>query len=139
MLIGVDLQKSERVLNAAYNNAKGVTAAFNLNVLNVVNTLADADFQPDRFSHQAFYNVEHSRIEMHLISKIKQTVTIGASAVLFEQGESLHTENSYKYSLESLRSLQRRRACKCSVAGATMNSCSACIILVCQSSGLQTV
>ena len=105
MLIGVDLQKSERVLNAAYNNAKGVTAAFNLNVLNVVNTLADADFQPDRFSHQAFYNVEHSRIEMHLISKIKQTVTIGASAVLFEQGESLHTENSYKYSLESFAEL----------------------------------
>ena len=105
MLIGVDLQKSERVLNAAYNNAKGVTAAFNLNVLNVVNTLADADFQPDRFSHQAFYNVEHSRIEMHLICKIKQTVTIGASAVLFEQGESLHTENSYRYSLESFTEL----------------------------------
>ena len=105
MLIGVDLQKSERVLKAAYNDATGVTAAFNLNVLNVVNTLAGADFQLDRFSHQAFYNVEHSRIEMHLISKIKQTVTIGASAVLFEQGESLHTENSYKYSVESFAEL----------------------------------
>jgi uncharacterized SAM-dependent methyltransferase len=105
VLIGVDLQKSERALNAAYNDAKGVTAAFNLNVLNVVNTLADADFQLERFSHQAFYNVEHSRIEMHLICKIKQTVTIGASAVLFEQGESLHTENSYRYSLESFTEL----------------------------------
>ena len=105
VLIGVDLQKSETVLNAAYNDAQGVTAAFNLNVLSAVNAIADADFQLDMFSHQAFYNTERSRIEMHLISKRKQTVNVGGIPVLFEQGESVHTENSYKYSLESFAEL----------------------------------
>ena len=100
VLVGVDLQKSERVLNAAYNDAQGVTAAFNLNVLNAVNALADADFKLDMFSHHAFYNSDHARIEMHLVSKAEQVVNVGGRAVLFADGESLHTENSYKYSLE---------------------------------------
>lgn len=105
VLVGVDLQKSERILNAAYNDAQGVTAAFNLNVLNVVNALADADFKLDMFSHHAFYNSDHARIEMHLVSKAEQVVNVGGRAVLFAEGESLHTENSYKYSLNSFAEL----------------------------------
>jgi len=105
VLVGVDLQKSERVLNAAYNDAQGVTAAFNLNILNAVNALTDANFKLDMFSHHAFYNSDQARIEMHLVSKAEQVVNVGGRAVLFADGESLHTENSYKYSLESFAEL----------------------------------
>ena len=101
VLIGVDLHKSEQLLNAAYNDAAGVTEEFNLNILNSINTLVDADFSRKNFLHRAFYNQKLMRIEMHLVSKGSQTVNINGSSIDFLQGETLHTESSYKYSLES--------------------------------------
>jgi dimethylhistidine N-methyltransferase len=105
VLVGVDLHKSEQVLNAAYNDARGVTAEFNLNILNSVNRLADADFRDQNFSHRAFYNRDLRRIEMHLVSKESQTVKVNGSSIRFDKGETLHTENSYKYSLQDFTSL----------------------------------
>ncbi len=113
VLIGVDLQKSENLLNAAYNDAKGVTADFNLNMLNSINDLVNADFNPDHFSHYAFYNNDQSRIEMHLVSEKSQTVNIDDNLIHFAKGETLHTENSYKYSLVSFTAL-------CNAAGFTL-------------------
>lgn len=108
VLIGVDLHKSERLLNAAYNDADGVTAEFNLNILNAVNTLTGSNFKPHAFDHQAFYNQQLRRIEMHLVSKKSQTVQINGSEIAFAEGETLHTENSYKYSLESFTRMSER-------------------------------
>lgn len=105
VLIGVDLHKSAQRLNAAYNDAQGVTAEFNLNVLNSINKLADANFRKERFFHRAFYNRDLKRIEMHLVSKELQTVKVNGSAIVFDKGETLHTENSYKYTLESFTEL----------------------------------
>jgi dimethylhistidine N-methyltransferase len=105
VLVGVDLHKSEQVLNAAYNDARGVTAEFNLNILSAMNTLIDADFQRQDFSHRAFYNRDLKRIEMHLVSKNAQTVSLNGSAIEFDEGETLHTENSYKYTLEGFAAL----------------------------------
>ncbi len=105
VLVGVDLHKSEQLLNAAYNDARGVTAQFNLNILNSVNRLAGADFRDGNFSHRAFYNQELKRIEMHLVSKQSQTVKVNGSAIEFAKGETLHTENSYKYSLQDFEAL----------------------------------
>jgi len=105
VVVGVDLHKSEQVLNAAYNDARGVTARFNLNILNSVNRLADADFCGKNFSHRAFYNRELKRIEMHLVSKQPQTVKVNGSSIQFDEGETLHTENSYKYSLQDFEAL----------------------------------
>ena len=105
VLVGVDLHKSEQLLNAAYNDAQGVTAEFNLNILNAMNTLIDADFQRQDFSHRAFYNQALKRIEMHLVSNDSQTVSINGSAIEFTEGETLHTENSYKYTPESFNAL----------------------------------
>jgi dimethylhistidine N-methyltransferase len=105
VVVGVDLHKSEQVLNAAYNDARGVTARFNLNILNSVNRLADADFCGKNFSHRAFYNRDLKRIEMHLVSKQPQTVKVNGSSIQFDEGETLHTENSYKYSLQDFEAL----------------------------------
>jgi dimethylhistidine N-methyltransferase len=105
VLIGVDLHKPEHLLNAAYNDAQGVTAEFNLNVLNSMNNLINADFNPDDFSHHAFYNNDLKRIEMHLVSKDTQTVNVDGRLIQFDKGETLHTENSYKYSLASFTAL----------------------------------
>lgn len=107
ILIGVDLHKSEDLLHAAYNDSKGVTAEFNLNILNSMNKLVDANFRPQDFSHRAFYNQKLKRIEMHLVSKEAQTVKVNGSSIAFAKGETLHTENSYKYSLESFTALSR--------------------------------
>jgi dimethylhistidine N-methyltransferase len=103
ILIGIDLHKSARILEAAYNDAQGITAQFNLNILNHVNTLTSANFDPDRFSHRAFYNEEKQRVEMHLVSKQDQVVHIGDTPIRFTRGETIHTENSYKYTRESFR------------------------------------
>ena len=105
VLVGVDLHKSEQLLNAAYNDARGVTARFNLNILSSVNRLADADFQRGNFSHRAFYNRQQRRIEMHLVSRESQTVKVNGSSIRFDKGETLHTENSYKYTLQDFESL----------------------------------
>jgi dimethylhistidine N-methyltransferase len=105
MLVGVDLKKDANVLHAAYNDAKGVTAAFNLNLLARINRELGADFRPRRFRHYAFYNPARGRIEMHLVSLAPQNVNVGNHRFAFEAGESIHTENSYKYSVGEFRAL----------------------------------
>jgi len=107
MIVGVDLTKDEAVLNAAYNDAAGVTAEFNLNILARMNRELDGNFDVASFRHRAFYNTEHHRIEMHLESLRAQTVTVAGRAVSFEKGETIHTENSYKYTVDSFRALAR--------------------------------
>ena len=97
VLIGVDLVKEWAVLNLAYNDPEGYTAAFNLNVLTRLNREVGADFDLSAFSHEAFYNASRSRIEMHLRSKRQQRVRIGSRLFAFDAGETIHTENSYKY------------------------------------------
>jgi len=105
MLIGTDLKKDANILHAAYNDSRGVTAAFNLNLLSRINRELGADFDRRGFSHYAFYNAPQARIEMHLVSLKTQVVKIGRHKFPFERGESIHTENSYKYSIESWRAL----------------------------------
>lgn len=105
VLIGIDTHKSTRVLEAAYNDQQGVTALFNLNILNNINTLMNANFETDRFDHRAFYNEEKYRIEMHLVSKVDQRVKLGDTTLRFTKGETIHTENSYKYTLESFQQI----------------------------------
>jgi len=105
ILIGIDLHKSTRTLEAAYNDGQGVTAQFNLNVLNHINTLTNADFDPGCFSHHAFYNEEKQRVEMHLVSQRDQVVNLGGTRIGIGCGETIHTENSYKYTPEGFREL----------------------------------
>ncbi len=107
MLVGVDLRKDANVLHAAYNDAKGVTAAFNLNLLARINRELGGDFRPRRFRHYAFYNPALGRVEMHLVSLETQEVNIGIHRFSFDAGESIHTENSYKYSIHGFRALAR--------------------------------
>jgi dimethylhistidine N-methyltransferase len=107
MIIGVDLEKDERVLHEAYNDAAGVTAKFNSNVLVRINRDLGGNFDLPNFVHRAIYNRERHRIEMHLISKKAQTVRVLGRSYAFRAGESIHTESSYKYSLERLASLAR--------------------------------
>ncbi len=108
LLIGVDLIKDVRVLEAAYNDQAGVTAAFNLNLLERIRAELDSDINPRAFVHRAFYNAAAKRIEMHLLSKHAQTVQIAGQRFHFQAGESLHTENSYKYSVTGFRQLAAR-------------------------------
>ncbi len=105
VLIGVDLHKSSDRLNAAYNDEQGITAEFNFNLLNRINTLVDAEFERTAFEHHAFYNRDARRVEMHLVSPRAQTVRCNGSYIDFDAGESIHTENSYKYSVESFSEL----------------------------------
>ena len=105
VLVGVDLHKSEDLLNAAYDDASGVTAEFNLNILNAINRIAGADFDARNFSHRAKYNQQLKRVEMHLVSEMPQTVEVNGCAFEFLKGETLHTENSYKYSIEDFKAL----------------------------------
>lgn len=107
LLIGVDLIKERQVLEAAYNDAAGVTAAFNLNLLLRIRRELDSDIEPARFVHRAFYNDALNRIEMHLQSTCAQQVRIGERHFRFAAGETLHTENSCKYSVGSFRELAR--------------------------------
>jgi dimethylhistidine N-methyltransferase len=107
MLVGVDLKKDASILHAAYNDSRRVTAAFNLNLLARINRELGADFDLRRFSHYAFYNAPLGRIEMHLVSLARQTVRVGRHRFGFDAGESIHTENSYKYSVEEFRALAR--------------------------------
>jgi dimethylhistidine N-methyltransferase len=108
LLIGADLVKDPQVLHAAYNDAQGITAAFNLNLLARANRELGANFALDQFAHYAFYNAPLQRIEMHLVSRERQSVQLGGQRFLFGEGESLHTENSYKFTVDSLRALARR-------------------------------
>jgi dimethylhistidine N-methyltransferase len=107
LLIGVDLEKDERRLHAAYNDDAGVTARFNLNVLVRINRELGGNFDVSAFTHRAIYNRERHRIEMHLISRTQQTVRVLGNSFAFRPGESIHTENSYKYSLDRFTALAR--------------------------------
>lgn len=108
MLIGIDRKKDEAILNAAYNDAQEVTAAFNLNLLRRLNRECGAAFDLEAFRHHAFYSAGPGRIEMHLVSLREQTVYLGGQAVVFAEGETIHTENSYKYSIPEFQELARR-------------------------------
>jgi dimethylhistidine N-methyltransferase len=107
MVIGVDLEKDERVLYYAYNDSAGVTARFNLNVLHRINRELGGNFDISAFTHRAIYNRERHRIEMNLISRKTQTVRVLGRSFSFRAGESIHTESSYKYSLERFSALAR--------------------------------
>ena len=106
-IIGVDLIKDSALLHAAYNDGAGVTAQFNLNLLARITRELGANFDLNAFEHRAFYNGELNRIEMHLASTRAQKVRIGGETIGFRAGETIHTENSYKYSVESFTALAR--------------------------------
>ncbi len=105
LLIGVDLKKDPAVLHSAYNDNEGITAAFNLNLLERINRELDCDFQLDGFQHYAFYNSRESRVEMHLISRRDQAVHINRETISFARGESIWTESSYKYNLDEFEQM----------------------------------
>jgi dimethylhistidine N-methyltransferase len=108
ILIGIDLAKDAAVLDPAYDDALGVTAAFNLNVLRHANRLLDADFDIRQWRHRGFYNADQGRVEMHLEAKRAQVVTWSGGRRRFEAGEWIHTENSYKYrQSDALRLLEQ--------------------------------
>ena len=107
LLIGFDLEKDKSILEKAYNDKKGITSQFNLNVLSRINKELDGGFELSSFEHKSFYNLHEHRIEMHLESKLDQKVRIGAigKEFHFKEGETIHTENSYKYSKNRLYGL----------------------------------
>jgi dimethylhistidine N-methyltransferase len=99
LLIGFDLKKDPNILHRAYNDAKGITAAFNYNLLHRINKELDGDFQIDNYKHYAFYNPERSRVEMHLLSLNDQVVHLGKKNIPIHEGESIWTESSYKFTI----------------------------------------
>lgn len=107
LLLGMDLMKDESILIPAYDDAQGVTASFNKNILRRMNDELDADFDIDLFKHKVLFNKKYSRIEMHLQSLVGQTVTIGQlnKSFNFARDETIHTENSYKFTKERIRNL----------------------------------
>jgi len=105
LVIGVDLKKEKRLLDAAYDDAQGVTAEFNLNLLARINRELGGDFQPKRFRHKAFYDERRGRIEMHLESRYQQHVHVAGRRFEFKAGETIHTEISCKYTIEEFRKL----------------------------------
>jgi dimethylhistidine N-methyltransferase len=105
LIIGADLIKAPEILNAAYNDKQRVTAKFNKNLLVRINRELGANFKLECFEHHAFYNRERNRIEMHLAAMKRQKVRILGETIDFRAGETIHTENSYKYSVESLNAL----------------------------------
>jgi len=105
LIIGVDLEKDERLLVPAYDDSAGVTAKFNLNVLERINRELGGDLEVPSFRHRAIYNRDQHRIEMHLVSLREQNVRILGEDIAFRAGETIHTENSYKYSLPRFRAL----------------------------------
>lgn len=113
LLIGVDLKKDARILHAAYNDDQGVTAAFNRNLLARINRELEADFDLAAFRHHAFYNTRLGRVEMHLATVSPQQVHIDGHHFDFREGESLHTEDSYKYSIEEFCRLAEQAGLAC--------------------------
>jgi dimethylhistidine N-methyltransferase len=105
MIVGVDLRKDESILHRAYDDAAGVTAAFNLNLLRRINRELGANFDLDQFAHEVRWNDELGRIEMHLTSRRAQTVDVGGERFAFRAGETIHTENSHKYTLDGFAAL----------------------------------
>ena len=107
LLIGVDLKKNPQLLHAAYNDSAGITAQFNLNLLLRLRDELGAELDPQGFRHRAFYNTARGRIEMHLVSRRAQDIRLLGRRFHFEPEESIHTENSYKYTLEEFHALAR--------------------------------
>jgi dimethylhistidine N-methyltransferase len=105
LLLGLDLRKDRAVLEAAYDDAAGVTARFNLNLLRRINRELGGAFDLDSFTHRAVFNEEEGRVEMHLVSTRAQGVRVAGRSYRFEAGETIHTENSYKYTLPQVRAL----------------------------------
>ena len=108
LLIGVDLKKDKTILQQAYNDSQGITARFNLNILQHINNKLRLDFDLLAFRHKAFFNEEQGRIEMHLVSQEQQSVMINDKEIRFKKGESIWTESSYKYSLGEFEALANR-------------------------------
>jgi L-histidine Nalpha-methyltransferase len=106
-VVGVDLVKDAETLYRAYNDAEGITAKFDLNLLVRINRELGADFDLSAFEHHALFNPEKSRVEMHLASTRRQKVHVNGATINFRAGETIHTENSYKYSVESFQALAR--------------------------------
>ena len=104
-LVGVDLKKDPAILIPAYNDRRGVTAAFNLNLLERINRELDGDIDVDRFAHDAIYDEAKGHIEMHLVSLTRQTVKVLGRTFSFAKGEPIHTENSHKYSVDEFQAL----------------------------------
>ncbi|MFC2022487.1 L-histidine N(alpha)-methyltransferase, partial [Chloroflexota bacterium] len=105
LLIGVDLKKDISVLHSAYNDRQGITAAFNLNLLERINRELNCDFQIESFQHYAFYNQREGRVEMHLVSLRDQTVHLDNMTIPFARGESIWTESSYKFNLDEFEQM----------------------------------
>lgn len=107
LLIGMDMVKDIPFIEKAYNDNKGITAKFNLNILNAVNEITGSDFDPNKFEHSAFYNKQLDRIEMHLIAKESIQISISPinQSIFFNKGESIHTENSHKFTKHRVDSL----------------------------------
>jgi len=116
LLIGVDLKKDKETFELAYDDPQGVTAAFNLNLLDRLNREANATFETQNFEHEAIYNEKLGRVEMHLKSKISQLVRVNQTIFRFHEGETIHTESSYKYSVEEFCEL-------CAKAKFTIKKC----------------
>jgi L-histidine N-alpha-methyltransferase len=108
LLMGVDLVKDPDVIHAAYNDSRGVTAEFNLNVLHHLNAGIGSDFRPEHFEHEAIYDAEHNRIEMRLVSTRAQAVRIAGVTIPFAAGEHILTEYSHKYAIDEFAELARR-------------------------------
>ncbi len=113
LLIGVDLVKDQSILEKAYNDSEGITAKFNLNVLERMNRELHSKFDLAQFAHKAIYNPHASRIEMHLESQKDQDISVANSSFSFKKGETLHTENSYKYSIEKFTHLTESSGWRC--------------------------
>jgi len=105
LLIGIDLKKDSGILEKAYNDGKGITAEFNLNILKNMNSSFGTNFEINKWKHLAFYNEEHGRVEMHLQSLEEQSVRVNGTSILFKKDETIHTENSYKYSIEEFEEM----------------------------------
>ena len=113
LLIGVDLVKKPSILEDAYNDAGGVTAGFNLNLLHRINNELAGDLDINTFHHQAIFNQKKSRIEMHIVSAEAQEIQVANQSFTFNKGESVHTENSYKYTIEMFSALAQQAGFRC--------------------------
>jgi dimethylhistidine N-methyltransferase len=112
LLLGVDLLKPPQIIHQAYNDAQGVTAAFNLNLLTRANQELNTNFDLSQFAHWAFYNAPQTRIEMHLVSLERQEIRLKNQKFVFEEGETLHTESSYKYSIDKIQKIATAQGLK---------------------------
>ncbi len=105
LIIGIDLRKNINVMEKAYNDSKGITAKFNKNILTGINKRIGTNFNVENFDHKAYFNEEKKRIEMYLISKVNQNFSIKDKKIILQKGESIHTENSHKYSIDEFKTL----------------------------------